>query len=650
MGTSELDLFWIMVSGFIVLLMQAGFTCLESGMVRAKNSINVAFKNLVDFCISALLFASFGYALMFGVSQGGLVGGSHWLLLDVDTPEALAFFFFQTVFCGTAITIVSGAVAERMCFKGYMFTAALGAGLIYPIVGHWAWNGLNIGEAHGWLGALGFIDFAGSTVVHSVGGWLALAAVLVIGPRLGRFSGRRQRRIHGHNLTMAALGVFLLWFGWFGFNGGSTLALNSEIPGIIANTTLAGATGGMAALFASIWLVRRPDINHVMNGIIAGLVAITASCHLVSPQAALLIGAVGGALASVGVIMLERLRIDDAVGAVPVHLFAGIWGTLAVALFAPVAAFSAGYDRLDQLGVQLLGVTAAGVYAFGIAFVLLLLMHRVQSLRVRPRDERIGLNVSEHGAHSNLLDLITQMSRQAEDGDFSRAVRVEPETEAAEVAAYYNAVRERFQSETERRQLALQRVSDLANADMLTGLANRRLFVETLALTLRRLRSEQRSPHGPDRGTEPIAGQGVGGAVIYLDLDGFKPVNDQLGHEAGDQVLREVARRMRACAGPEVLVARLGGDEFALLMASGSRAEWTELAECLLARLLEPVVIEGSTEPPVRVGASIGIAEFGGPHPQGVLDDVKTVLARADAAMYAVKLAGKNHYRFAEVR
>ncbi|MBF0170607.1 MAG: ammonium transporter, partial [Nitrospinae bacterium] len=249
-GREPGDILWVLVCGFLVLLMQAGFTCLESGMVRAKNSVNVAIKNLVDFCISATLYCLVGFGLMFGASWAGIVGTDHFFLVGVDTHWGLTFFFFQAVFCGASTTIVSGAVAERMSFFGYCLTTVLISGLIYPLVGHWAWAGLPTGELVGWLGRQGFIDFAGSSVVHSVGGWVALAATIIIGPRLGRF-GDHPRAIEGHSLPMATLGAFLLWFGWFGFNGGSTLGLTDHIPSIVVNTTLAGASGGIAGMLAS---------------------------------------------------------------------------------------------------------------------------------------------------------------------------------------------------------------------------------------------------------------------------------------------------------------------------------------------------------------------------------------------------------------
>ncbi|GAB6043075.1 ammonium transporter [Endothiovibrio diazotrophicus] len=621
MNTIDGDVLWILGCGFLVVLMQAGFTCLESGLVRSKNSINVAIKNLADFCVSFVLFFLFGFALMFGPSNGGLIG-SGWLLGAEPSAHDYAFFFFQAVFCGTATTIVSGAVAERMRFVGYLLTAILLAGVIYPIVGHWAWAHAADGSPVGWLARLGFVDFAGSTIVHSVGGWVSLAALLVIGPRLGRF-GEGGRPVEGHSLPLAALGVFLLWFGWFGFNGGSTLEINDRIPLIIVNTTLAGAAGGVLALATSWLRDGLPLADRVMNGVIAGLVAVTAGCNLLTAPAALLVGAVGGVVVVYSAPLLERLGIDDAISAVPAHLAAGIWGTLAVALFAPAGSWGT-MARGEFLLVQAAGVLAVGLFTFGVSLVVLSALDRVVRLRVTPRDERIGLNVAEHGATTSILDLITQMDQQARSGDFTRPVEVEPETEAHQIAAFYNVVLEKFNLETGRRHSALRKLEQLANYDTLTGLANRRFFFEMVRRALARSRRN-----------------GSGGAVLYLDLDGFKRVNDTLGHEAGDRVLKEAAVRIASSVRESDLVARLGGDEFALLMESPdiSPGSAASVAEKFIEVIGDPFQVNGET---AHLGVSVGIALFSGDHPV----DVKVIVRQADHAMYAAKLAGKGIYRF----
>ena len=447
---------WVLVCTILVCMMQIGFLWLECGLVRKKNAINVAIKNFADFCISALLFWAVGFGLMFGASSAGLFGSNFQFFQSADAWTQI-FFFFQLAFCGTAITIVSGAVAERMSFPGYLLTAAVGAALVYPVFGHWAWGGLLQGEAAGWLETRGFIDFAGSTVVHSVGGWISLAAILVLGPRLGRF-GRHRDAIRPSDLSLSASGAFLLWIGWFGFNGGSVLALDETVPGILLNTLLAPAAGATIIILMSVAGVRGMGVPAIINGLLGGLVAITANCHIVTIPEALVIGAVGGLLSFAGGVALEKMKIDDAVGAIPVHLVCGVWGTLAVALFGDPAALLNG-SRLDQLVIQSIGVAVCGAYAFGVAFVVLGTAHRVRSLRVSRREELEGLNASEHQEVSPMEILLKEMQRQARTGDFSKPVRVERFTAAGAVAAGYNRVLSRVRREEREKTAALLEVS-----------------------------------------------------------------------------------------------------------------------------------------------------------------------------------------------
>ncbi len=435
--------------------------CLESGLTRSKNSINVAVKNLADFCVSAALFWAFGYALMFGASQVGWLGASRFFPDLDDSAELAAFFLFQTMFCSTATTIVSGAVAERIRFKAYMLTAALTSGLIYPLFGHWVWNGLEADRILGWLGALGFVDFAGSTVVHSIGGWVALAALLVIGPRLGRFPpGQPMQRFSGSSLPLSVLGAMLLWFGWLGFNGGSTLALNDQVPHILINTVLAGAAGTIVAALLSWQRSKLPDVGLMVNGSIAGLVAITASCHAVSTPLAVIIGGIGAAVMLLVVYGLRRCRIDDAVDAVAVHAGAGAWGTLAVGLFGDLEQLGTGLTRYGQIGVQLVGIVTGFVWAFGLTWLLLSNLNRWLPLRVSKEAEEIGLNVAEHGARTETYDLFRVMDQQAETRDLSLRVPVEPFTEVGHIAARYNQVMEAMQEAVTRTEAIVRTATD----------------------------------------------------------------------------------------------------------------------------------------------------------------------------------------------
>jgi ammonium transporter, Amt family len=437
-----IDITWLLICSFLVFLMQAGFMCLESGLTRSKNSINVAIKNLTDFAISVMLFWLFGFALMHGTSVNGWIGWTGWCFSpEREDGWRAAYFIFQAMFCATSATIVSGAVAERIRFGGYVLITILVSNLVYPLFGHWAWNLSPIGERCGWLARLGFVDFAGSTVVHSVGGWIALACLLVIGPREGRFSEKGiPQAFTGSNLPLSLLGAFLLWTGWFGFNGGSLLAASPQVTGVIMKTMLSGVAGALTALALSWPLTGLANAKFLINGSLAGLVAITASCHAVSPVGAVCIGGIGGIVMLGGEYLLERFRIDDAVGAVSVHLGAGIWGTLAFALFAGGEFLKPGIGRGLQLLIQLSGVLTCCLTAFGGSLLLLTLINRCYALRVRPEDERRGLNISEHGATSLLADLLTTMRSQARTGDLRARIPEEPFTEVGQIAAQYNQV------------------------------------------------------------------------------------------------------------------------------------------------------------------------------------------------------------------
>lgn len=441
-----LDLIWVIIAAALVFFMQTGFTALETGMIRAKNSYNVAIKNISDFIVAVILFWLVGFGLMFGVSSGGLIGHSGFGGGLFSQPADFAFFLFQAAFVGTAATIVSGAVAERMRFHAYVLISAVISLLIYPVSGHWIWGSALLGETSGWLEARGFMDFAGSTVVHSVGGWVALAGVIVLGARHGRFDDQgNPQPMPGHNLMIATLGVFILWFGWFGFNGGSTLAANGAVAKVIVNTVLAAAAGGMATLIYSVLSNRgRVPVEKVLNGTLGGLVGITAGCAFVEPGAALLIGIGGGMVAYWAEdALLYLARLDDPVGAISVHGFAGVWGTLAVALFANEEQLVAG-SRWAQFDVQLTGVVAVFLWAFGGGLLAFTLLRVAGELRVSRENEELGLNVAEHGASTVWLDTMRTMHRIVQTGDLRLRAPVEHATEAGEIAKAFNAMLDRF--------------------------------------------------------------------------------------------------------------------------------------------------------------------------------------------------------------
>lgn len=435
-----MDILWLTLCSFLVFSMQAGFLCLEAGLSRSKNSINVAIKNLLDVGIAVMAYWVLGFAFMFGPSLAGWIGGSGFLL-DPEPADQYTrvFFLYQAMFCSTAVTILSGAVAERMRFGVYCLSALVISALIYPVAGHWAWGGALTGEVGGWLAKLGFRDFAGSTVVHSVGGWVALAALLHIGARTGRFpADGSSRPIPGSNIPLAVLGCLILMVGWFGFNGGSTYAFTPEVPRVIINTLFGISAGIVVMVLYSLTLRQRVEVSSAINSCLAGAVAITASCNAVSLPEAALIGAIGGLIAIWGEQLLEKLRLDDAVGAIPVHLMAGIWGTLAVGIFGDLEAMGVTGTRLQTIQAQLIGIAAIGAWAFAIAWIFFSILGKFTPLRVTAEAELEGLNVAEHGARTETVEFADFLRKQASTGDLSLRVPEEPFTEIGLLARAYN--------------------------------------------------------------------------------------------------------------------------------------------------------------------------------------------------------------------
>ncbi|MEO0985348.1 MAG: ammonium transporter [Cyanobacteria bacterium J06639_14] len=386
-----LNVVWILVASTLVVFMNAGFGMLEVGMCRQKNAVNILSKNLIVFGLALLTYWTIGFGFMFG--QGNSFIGLSGFFMSGDSatygldpfPAGLPvtiFFLFQAAFAATSATIVSGAVAERIRFDAFLIFSVVNIAF-YCISGKWAWGG-------GWLAGLGFADFAGSTVVHSVGGWSALVGAIVLGARYGKYEGKLVKPIPGHNLSLATLGCLILWIGWFGFNPGSELAANENIAYIAITTNLAGAAGGTVATFVSWIKGGKPDLGMVINGILAGLVGITAGCNQVAIPAAIIIGCVSGVIVVFAIDFFDRLRIDDPVGAISVHLCNGIWATLAVGIFGANAG-------IQQFGVQLLGVVAYGAFTVATGFLSWLALKATLGIRVHDYEEIEGLDIHEHG-------------------------------------------------------------------------------------------------------------------------------------------------------------------------------------------------------------------------------------------------------------
>ncbi|MFB2551886.1 ammonium transporter [Ensifer soli] len=739
---ADLDLLWMMAAAALVMLMQVGFLLLEAGMVRSKNSINVAQKNMLDFVFGAVAFAAVGFMLAFGaatVLPFGMDG--RFFFLSGLSPYEQGFFVFQVMFCGTAATIVSGAVAERMRLSAYVFGGLAMSGIIYPVFVHWAWGSALGRNASSFLSRLGFVDFAGSTVVHSTGAWVSLAACLVIGPRVGRFDAAgRPVRMSGHSPVLATTGALLLFIGWIGFNGGSTLSARADVAKIVMNTVLAGSVGAVVGYCLGWWQDRVYLPEKANCGMLGGLVAVTAGCQMLEPLGALAIGALGSVAAiQVNILIETRLRIDDAVGAIGVHGAAGVAGTLALALLAPVDLLPAG-GRLAQFSVQSFGALVNFAWAFSAGYAFFWLLGRLMPVRVEADAEEIGLNEAEHATRigtGHVEDAFATLVRG--NADLGMRLPVDRGDDAEKLTRLFNALMDNLEAEEQARgeQAEMQRdaeeserVSAIANAtfeailmhragtvidgnaqlaalygapldaligkpvadlfprehrDAFAGLgrddatrevelvdaARRRIPVEARgrSITLRgenveiscivdlreRKKSEARILHLAQH--DPLTGlanralfnerlqravsraeSGTGIAVLLVDLDRFKDVNDIHGHPAGDAVIRETARRLQALVRGGDTVARLGGDEFAILMP---RVPFEAQVADTAMRIVEDMrrEIDVGDGVLVRSGASIGCAL----HPLHA-DSAELLVARADIALYHAKNSGRNLY------
>ena len=471
---SFVDTLWVIDCAILVFIMQAGFMCMETGLSRHKNSINVALKNAADFGVAVVIFWIFGFGLMFGKSYNGYFG-TDLFFFKTDQAEYMTYFVFQAMFVATAATIVSGAIAERMEFNGYLIITIIATGIIYPIVGHWAWSSSYLNnidatrqllavtgqvKTTGWLTDIGFVDFAGSTIVHSVGGWIALSAVLILGPRIGKYSDANKGKFTGSSFPLAVLGTLILWFGWFGFNGGSNGAMDEAVPLILINTFLAAAFGLLTGLGISFALFKKPDPYYVILGPLAGLVAITAGCNSMTSVTSIFVGIIGAVIAIFINELLNKFEIDDVVGAVPVHLAAGVWGTIAVGLFSDLDILGTGLTRLEQIKVQFIGIVSIGAFSFFGSYILLKILNYFYPLRVSPLHEELGLNIAEHNATSVEHDLITILEKQSESGDLTIRGPQDPFTAGGVIGLYYNRLMSKLENSEAEKQKWRDRISN----------------------------------------------------------------------------------------------------------------------------------------------------------------------------------------------
>ncbi len=471
---SFVDTLWVIDCAILVFIMQAGFMCMETGLSRHKNSINVALKNAADFGLAVVIFWLFGFGLMFGKSFNGYFG-TDLFFFKTDQAEYMTYFVFQAMFVATAATIVSGAVAERMKFNGYLIITIIATGIIYPIVGHWAWSSSYLNnidatrqllavtgqvKTTGWLTDIGFVDFAGSTIVHSVGGWIALSAVLILGPRIGKYSDANKGKFTGSSFPLAVLGTLILWFGWFGFNGGSNGAMDEAVPLILINTFLAASFGLLTGLGISFALFKKPDPYYVILGPLAGLVAITAGCNSMTSVTSIFVGIIGAVVAIFVNEFLNKFEIDDVVGAVPVHLAAGVWGTIAVGLFSDLEILGTELTRLEQIKAQFIGIVSIGVFSFFGSYILLKILNYFYPLRVSPLHEELGLNIAEHNATSVEHDLITILEKQSESGDLTIRGPQDPFTAGGVIGLYYNRLMSKLETSEAEKKVWRDRISN----------------------------------------------------------------------------------------------------------------------------------------------------------------------------------------------
>lgn len=597
-----LDLFWILVTAFLVFMMQFGFSLIETGMVRVKNTINVAMKNLIDTMFGIIFFWLIGFGLMFGHDYQNIIGIDSFAIEGKDAWQN-GFFFFQAMFAATAATIISGAVAERIKFNAYIIVTIVVTAVIYPIFGHWAW------ADGGWLKELGFMDFAGSTVVHSMGGWIGLAGAIVLGPRLGKFKNGKIKYFAPSNHNFIVFGVFVLFFAWFGFNAGSLLKFDPHVSSILLNTTVAGAFGGLGGWIISLFIKEKVSVEVFAFGVIAGLVGITAGCDQFNTATSAFVGFVSAlVMYYFDALILKKFKIDDPLSVVGVHGFAGAWGTLAIDFFAQLPE---GFTRVQLIYVQTTGVVTGFIFAFSLGLLLFFTLHKFNLLRVRKRYEVLGLNVSEHNAKLPWVDTIESIIKIMKSGDIRQKIYEERGTEIGLVAKFFNYLLDILKQKQIDLQNSNIKLRSKADIDPLTQILNRRALME---------RIKGRSPYKNNF------------SIIIIDIDKFKNVNDTYGHSVGDSVLKEMSHIVQENIREKDIFARWGGEEFLVLVNTKELLDTQEIAEKIRQS------IEASTFTTVgKITASFGVSS-----PKSYEQTFENVFENADKALYQAKELGRN--------
>lgn len=596
---NEINLLWILVSAFLVFMMQLGFSLVETGVVRSKNTINVAMKNLIDTVFSIIFFWLFGFGLMFGMDSFGLIGIDKFLI-DGKDLQLNGFFFFQAMFAATAITIVSGAVAERIKFNGYIVVAIIVSSIIYPIFGHWAWND------NGWLKELGFIDFAGSTVVHSVGAWIGLAGAIVLGPRLGKFRKNKTIYFAPSNHNFIVFGVFILFFAWFGFNAGSLLEFKPEVTSILLNTLIAGVFGGLSAWIITLFSKEKVGVEIFSFGIIAGLVGITAGCYEFNTVQSAFVGFISSFIMYfTDIFLTKKLKIDDPLSVVSIHGFVGVWGTIAVGIFANLPE---NFTRLHFIYVQTLGVFVAFIFSFSFGLLVFLFLKKVNLLRVRKKHEVLGLNRSEHNAKLPWVDTIQSIIQIMKTGNLDKKIYEERDTEIGIVSRFFNYLLNILKEKNAELKKSNKNLSVKAYHDNLTKILNRNGFLKRL--------SEINNKY----------------TLAIIDIDKFKSINDTYGHDVGDYVLKDLATLISNKIRTTDIFARWGGEEFVLVLDTPDLLQAQNISDNLRKE------VENSKFKTVgKITISIGISEF-----KTKNDTFEDVFKKADQALYQAKMSGRN--------